>query len=198
MKNNILINIIFILFFVKSGFAENISIQSKNITLDKNKETSIFQNEVFITTQDGNVIKSDYAEYNKLSGLVKLRGNIIAKDNQQNSIKAKIAEFDENKDIFKSIGPTTITTTENYIIEGTDIIFDNGKSLILSEKSVIITDQEKNKIFLDSFEYLTKSNIFKSIGYIKIEDIKNNIYEFSQVYIDTKKEKLLELILKLS
>ena len=52
MKNNILINIIFILFFVKSGFAENISIQSKNITLDKNKETSIFQNEVFITTQD--------------------------------------------------------------------------------------------------------------------------------------------------
>ena len=191
MKNNILINIIFILFFVKSGFAENISIQSKNITLDKNKETSIFQNEVFITTQDGNVIKSDYAEYNKLSGLVKLRGNIIAKDNQQNSIKAKIAEFDENKDIFKSIGPTTITTTENYIIEGTDIIFDNGKSLILSEKSVIITDQEKNKIFLDSFEYLTKSNIFKSIGYIKIEDIKNNIYEFSQVYIDTKKREVI-------
>ena len=127
MKNNILINIIFILFFVKSGFAENISIQSKNITLDKNKETSIFQNEVFITTQDENVIKSDYAEYNKLSGLVKLRGNIIAKDNQQNKIETKIAEFDENKDIFKSIGPTTITTTENYIIEGTDIISIMGK-----------------------------------------------------------------------
>ena len=66
----------------------------------------------------------------------------------------------------------------------------------MSEKSAVITDQEKNKIYLDSFEYLTKKNIFKSIGYIKIEDIKNNSYEFSQVYIDTKKRKLSEPTLK--
>ena len=165
---------------IKNGFAESISIQSKNITLDKNKETSIFQNDVVIKTQNEGVIKSDFAEYNKLNGLIKLRGNIEAKDNQQNRIETKIAEFDENKKIFKSIGPTTITTTEKYIIEGEDIFFDNGKSFILSEKNAVITDQEKNKIFLESFEYLTKSNIFKSIGYIKIEDIKNNSYEFSQ------------------
>ena len=44
---------------------------------------------------------------------------------------------------------------------------------------------------MENFEYLTKSNIFKSIGYIKIEDIKNNIYEFSQVYIDTKKREVI-------
>ena len=96
------------------------------------------------------------------------------------------------------MGPTTITTTEKYIIEGEDIFFDNGKGFILSEKNAVITDKEKNKIYLENFEYLTQSNIFKSIGYIKIEDIKNNSYEFSQLYIDTKKkEKLLELTLKL-
>ena len=43
MRNNVLINIIFILFLIKNGFAESISIQSKNITLDKNKEISFFK-----------------------------------------------------------------------------------------------------------------------------------------------------------
>ena len=44
---------------------------------------------------------------------------------------------------------------------------------------------------MENFEYLTQSNIFKSIGYIKIEDIKNNSYEFSQLYIDTKKREVI-------
>ena len=191
MRNNVLINIIFFLFLIKNGFAESISIQSKNITLDKNKEISVFQNDVVIKTQNEGVIKSDFAEYNKLNGLIKLRGNIEATDNQQNRIETKIAEYDENKKIFKSVGPTTITTTEKYIIEGEDIFFDNGKGFILSEKNAVITDKEKNKIYLENFEYLTQSNIFKSIGYIKIEDIKNNSYEFSQLYIDTKKREVI-------
>ncbi len=191
MRNNVLINIIFFLFLIKNGFAESISIQSKNITLDKNKEISVFQNDVVIKTQNEGVIKSDFAEYNKLNGLIKLRGNIEATDNQQNKIETKIAEYDENKKIFKSVGPTTITTTEKYIIEGEDIFFDNGKGFILSEKNAVITDKEKNKIYLENFEYLTQSNIFKSIGYIKIEDIKNNSYEFSQLYIDTKKREVI-------
>ena len=29
------------------------------------------------------------------------------------------------------------------------------------------------------------------MGYIKIEDINKNTYEFSQVYIDTKKKEIL-------
>ena len=101
MRNNILINIIFFLYLVKNGFAENINIQSKNIILDKNKETSIFQNEVVIKTQNESTIKSDYAEYNKLSGLIKLKGNIEATDVQQNKIETKIAEYNEKKKFLK-------------------------------------------------------------------------------------------------
>ena len=104
MRNNIFINLIFFLFLIKSGFAENITIQSKNITLDKNKETSIFQNDVVIRTQDESIIKSDYAEYNKLNGLIKLKGNIEATDNEQNKIETNVAEYNENKKIFKKFG----------------------------------------------------------------------------------------------
>ena len=64
MKSNILITI-FLFFFSLDLFAENLNIESKNITLDKDQETSIFEGGVVIKTKDNNIIKSEFAEYNK-------------------------------------------------------------------------------------------------------------------------------------
>ena len=44
---------------------------------------------------------------------------------------------------------------------------------------------------MENFNYSIDENIFKSIGLIKIEDKLNNSYEFSQIYIDTKKKEVL-------
>ncbi len=64
MKNKFFI--IFLSFFLNSFLnAENLVIEAKNISLDKNKETSIFEKEVVVKTKDNKIIKSDYAEYNK-------------------------------------------------------------------------------------------------------------------------------------
>ena len=68
------------------------------------------------------------------------------------------------------------------------------ENLIFSENETYIVDQENNKIFLSNFKYNTIQNFFKSIGNIKVEDKNNNLYKFSQVYIDTKKRRLSELI----
>ena len=68
--------------------------------------------------------------------------------------------------------------------------FDNKSKIIKSDKKSIIKDQEENLIYLDNFEYSVEDSLFKSIGNIKIQDIKDNNYEFSQIYIDTKKEIL--------
>ena len=89
------------------------------------------------------------------------------------------------------MGPTKVTTSENYIIEGKDIVFNDGKKVIISDKNALITDNDGNKIYLDNFEYQIEKNIFKSIGYIKIQDKKENIYEFSQIYMNTKKKEIL-------
>ena len=51
--------------------AENLVIEAKNISLDKNKETSIFEKEVIVKTDDNKIIKSDYAEYNKKKNITK-------------------------------------------------------------------------------------------------------------------------------
>ena len=82
-------------------------------------------------------------------------------------------------------------TTENYSLEGEDISFDGIMKNIKSNKDSILIDKSGNKIYLENFEYQADNNIFKSVGLIKIIDQKNNNYEFSQIYVDTKKKELL-------
>ena len=193
MKNKFLfvIFISLLIFLTNVIFADNLYIESKNLLLDKNKRVSIFENEVFIRTENNSTITSEYAEYNKESGLVKLKKKVVLIDIQNNKVQTEYAEYDENLKVFKSFGPTKIITTEKYIINGEDIILDNNKKKIKSEKAAIVTDLDNNKIYLNNFEYQTENNIFKSIGYIKIEDKMENNYEFSQLYIDTKKREIL-------
>ena len=69
MKNNL---ILIVCFICLSTFihAENILIESKNVTLDKKKETTIFENEVVVKIENERTITSDYAEYNKITGFI--------------------------------------------------------------------------------------------------------------------------------
>ena len=69
------------------SFAENILIESKNITLDKNREISIFKDEVIVRTQENTQIASDFAEYNKKNGILILKENIVARDIKGNILK---------------------------------------------------------------------------------------------------------------
>ena len=56
-----------------------------------------------------------------------------------------------------SFGNTEIITSENYIINSSDIVFDDLKKYIASDKKTVIIDQDNNnRIVLDNFEYLTK------------------------------------------
>ena len=189
MKNKFIL-IIFLILLSSNLKAENVQIEAKNITIDKDQETTIFENDVTVTTKN-KTIKSDLVKFNKLKGHLILEKNIKATDFKKNFIKAQYAEYFTKEKLFKSIGQTEIITSENYTINGADISIDNNKKIISSKKKSIIRDPEGNQIFLDNFEYLVESNIFKSIGYIKIEDKINNTYEFSQIYIDTKKKEIL-------
>ena len=63
------------------------------------------------------LLKSQYVKYNKKTGLLILNKNIIAEDKDNNIITAENAEFDENKEIFKTFGPTNIITSEKYEVK---------------------------------------------------------------------------------
>ena len=171
-------------------YAENLFIEAKSVTLDKVKQTTIFRDNVSIVTNNKK-ITSQFAEYNKATEIIILKNSIFAKDKFQNTIKTNYAEYDNNENIFETKGQTTLVTSENYILEGEDIYFNNENKEIKSDKPSILKDLSGNTIYLENFEYLQETNIFKSIGYVKIIDQYKNTYNFSQLYIDTKKREIL-------
>lgn len=190
MKNRIIIIFLFKLIFFPA-FAENLKIESKKISIDKNKEITIFEDQVVAITEDNNKIQSNFAELNRKSKNLILKDNVKLEDNKQNFIESNYAEYNEISRIFKSKGETKITTSENYLINGSDIIFDNKNKEISSNNAAILIDSSNNKIYLENFRYNSSTNIFKSIGYVKIDDYLDNTYEFSQIYIDTKKKEIV-------
>ena len=113
--------------------ADNIIIEAKNITLNKNQKSSLFENEVKVKTKEGYIIKSDSADYNKETGILILKKNIIGYDDKKNTIKANFAKYNENTKVFFTIGPTEIITSENYTIEGSDITLNS------SIKKIVVT-----------------------------------------------------------
>ena len=189
MRNNIFA---FFLTLIMSStlYAENLFIEAKSVTLDKVKQTTIFRDNVSIVTNNKK-ITSQFAEYNKATEIIILKNSIFAKDKFQNTIKTNYAEYDNNENIFETKGQTTLVTSENYILEGEDIYFNNENKEIKSDKPSILKDLSGNTIYLENFEYLQETNIFKSIGYVKIIDQYKNTYNFSQLYIDTKKREIL-------
>ena len=189
MKNKIYIFTFVFLFFSKV-LAENLEITAKNITLDKDKVTTVFENDVIVKTKN-KIIKSQYVKYDKKIGLLILKNNIIAEDENNNIITTEKAEFNETEEIFKTFGPTNIITSEKYIVSGNNIIINNKNKTISSNEVTSISDPEGNSIELQNFDYEVKNNIFKSIGSVKILDKLKNSYEFSQIYIDTKKKEIL-------
>ena len=196
MKNKIFIIFLSCLLNFTNLFAEDILIKAQDITLDKEKKTSIFKKNVSVETQDKK-ITSQFAEYNKIKEQIILKKEIIAQDKFENKIETDYATYDNLNNIFKTEGSTTLITSKNYKIKGADIKFDGKNKIIKSDKVSILTDLSGNKIYLENFEYLSAKKIFKSIGLIKIIDQYENTYEFSQLYIDTEKRKYWVPILKL-
>ena len=190
MKDNIII-ILLIFFFSKISFAENINIQSKNISIDKKDKTTVFENDVVIIDNNNNSIKSDYAKYNKESDFFTLKGNIIVEDKNGNTFKSNNATYDKKNEIFKSFGTTTILSSEGYEIDTKDLIWDLKKSYVASKDKTLIKDVQNNNISLDNFEYEVGKNIIKSVGNIEVKDKSENIYKFSQIYIDEKKREII-------
>ena len=162
MKNNIFYTFFIIFAFLNLNLiAKELEINSIKIKYDNIDKVTIFEGSVDVQDEEGNKIFSEYAKYNKLSELIVTKGE------------------------------TKIITSNGYEILGSDISLDNKKKIIRSSYKTKVTDKEGNKIFVDMFDYSTTTNIFFSKGNIKVLDINNNNYNFSQIYIDENKKKII-------
>ncbi len=161
-KRKFLYSILF-LFFIKQSFlfAGELNVSSTKIKIDKKTKIAI------------------------------LTGNVEAFDEKNNRLFSDYAKFSKEKELLETEGKTEITTSENFKVIGKNILFDNKKKIISSNDETKIIDRDGNEISVNMFKYLTEKNIFFSKGKINVVDNKNNEYNFSEVYIDEKKGKIV-------
>ena len=118
-------------------------------------------------------------------------GNVIVIDDKGNKLFSDEVRYQKKEDKVKSFNNTKITTNNGYKIEGTNIIFDNFNQKITSAEKTQISDKDGNLIFLDMFEYNTNTGFIFSQGEVEVKDIRNNVYQFSQIYIDQQKQQMV-------
>ena len=141
--------------------AQELEINSSTIQGDNVNKITIFQGNVNLNDEKGNKLFSEYTKYNKL------------------------------KEIIETKGDTKIITSAGYEVSSSNVIFDNKKNIIYSNNNTNIIDKDGNNISVEMFNYSILTNIFFSKGNIKVTDINSNIYNFSEIYIDETKKKIL-------
>ena len=162
MKNNLLhFSVLFYSIFCLNVFAQQLEINSSKIQYDDLSKITILEGNVSSSDEKGNKIFSEYAKYNKL------------------------------EEIIETKGATKIITSGGYEVSSSNIIFDNKKNIIYSNNKTNILDKDGNNISVEMFNYSILTNIFFSKGIIKITDINNNNYNFSEIYIDENKKKII-------
>ena len=164
MKNNLLYFSILFVLILNVNFkvtAQELEINSSKIQYDNINKVTVFEGNVSSSDEKGNKIFSEYAKYNKL------------------------------KEVIETKGSTKIITSGEYEIFSSDVVFDNAKNLIYSNNKTKIIDKVGNNISVEMFSYSILTNIFFSKGNIEIKDINKNKYNFSEIYIDEKKKKII-------
>jgi len=162
MRNNIFYNFFFIFIFLSFNLAsEELEINSSQIKYDSVNKITIFEGSVNSKDVAGNKLFSEFAKYNKVD------------------------------ELYETQGATKIITSEGFTVLGSDIVLDNKNKLIYSNNDTEIIDKDGNKILVKMFNYSILTSVFFSQGDIKIIDVHNNNYNFSEIYIDEKKKKIV-------
>ena len=162
MKNkHLYLSALFIFIFNLSLFAQELEIKSSKIEYDDAEKVTIFEGKVTLIDEKGNKLFSEYAKYNKLEEIIETKGE------------------------------TKIITSNNYKIISSNVIFNNKTNIIYSNNQTNIVDEDGNNIDVEMFDYSIFNKIFFSKGNIKVKDINNNNYNFSEIYIDENKKKIV-------
>ena len=136
-------------------------------------------------------INAEIIKLDKKNNTIVLKKNVLVKDEKLNEIQATEAIYNKNTQTLKTIGKTKIKTSEGYLLDSKNIIFDNIKGEILSYNNAEIIDKEGNKISSQMFKYDRNNNLFFSKGDIELLDKNKNIYKFSEIYINEKEQKIV-------
>ena len=195
MKNKLktflfLINIFFLNTYILNAIEQfNFDVTEIEIIEDGNK--FIGKKRGLITTEDDIKIKADEFEYNKLTNILELKGNVIIDDKNKNlKIFSEKIIYYKNKELFISEQDSKFIN-EEMIIESDILKYDKNLNLINANGNAEINDKEKQyAIYANDISYLR--NLEKVVTKGKTEGVLNLKYNFVSYNVELlRKENIL-------
>ena len=171
--------------------AEEFNITAKEILLDKANEILIGKGSVEAIDSDGKIIYADKIIYEKTREFLTATGNVKIFDNEKNILTTNKATYDKINNLIITYDNTELILKEGYKLISKNITYNTNKKILSSNDNSIFNDSDGNIVETSMFQYLIESNLFSSIGKIKITDIKKNKYFFKEIHIDTNKKEII-------
>ena len=145
-------------------------------------------------------IRSNNSIFNRKKDIIEINGNVIFEDflNNYKLFSEKII-YSKLKESIKSFDQTEINYNNEYSILTKNIYFDNVKNNFFSKDKTIITDTQKNKFELSSFDFNLNNSILKAEE-ITLSDIDSNNLKMQNAYFDLESNELIgsDFIFKLN
>ena len=108
-----------------------------------------------------------------------------------NVLTTNKATYDKINELISTFDNTELMLYEGYKLITKNILYNTNKKILNSNDNSIFSDNDGNLIETSMFQYQIKSNLFSSVGRIKITDINKNKYFFKELHIDTKKKEMI-------
>jgi len=202
MKNNknIFLYLILIFFSLIQGLvADEFDISASNIKLLQGSETIQAEGNVLIVGQDGIIIESENATYDRKENVIEAKKSVKITDRKTNDeLKSDKIRYSKKKEEILAEGNVFFKGSDGVTIETEIALYDKRNQVIKSDQSTKMNDGYGNSILLDMFNYSTKNKYLRSQGYIKMTDKYENKYFFDDIFIDVKNKRMAGSNLKLS
>ena len=191
-KNFKIVFLIICFFFIFENYtkSEEFFFESAEIKILENGNRLYSDLGVKVTTSDNTVITADKFDYNKITSLLKLRGNVVIND-LDNQTKIRTNKIDYLKKLEKIISydETIIFVKDEYTIKSENIIFLRNKKEIFSEAATNITDNYNNNFTSENFLFSIPDEILKSKN-VTFKDHIGNKTTFENFFGDLKNKQV--------
>jgi len=195
IKNRKILTLFFLLTFLAFNTtfikADEFNITANEIIVDKENKILIGKGSVEAIDSEGKIVYADKITYKKTKKFLLAEGNVKISDIEGNILKANKATYDKKNELINTYENTELILKEGYRLLTKNIVYDSKEKKLNSNQDSFISDSDGNIIETSMFEYLINSNLFSSVGKIKIIDINKNKYFFKELHIDTKKKEMV-------
>ena len=145
---------------------------------------------VKVTTSDNIKITADEFDYNKITSKLKLKGNVIINDlDNETEIRTDKIDYFKNLEKIKTFGETKIFIKNDYEIKSENITFLRNKKEIFSNSITYVRDSYDNNFTSENFLFLITNEIFKGQN-VTFKDNMGNISKFKNFFGDLKNKEV--------